>query len=99
MLPDSRMPRRLSIVTSTMKPMPSADPVRLQLREGRDQRGHAGGDADRDGQDVADQQRRAGGQRRQLAEVVLGHDVAAAAVRVGLDRLPVGDADDDQQQR
>ena len=73
------------------------DPMVAELRHRRGQRGHAGGDADRHGDDVAEQERGAGGQGRQLPKVVLGHDVGAAARRVRLDRLPVGDADDQEQ--
>ena len=57
----------------------------------------AAGDAHRDGEDVVDEQGRAGDQRRDRAEVLLGDDVGAAAARVGEDRLAVA-GDDDRQQ-
>ena len=55
----------------------------------RDDGGDAGRDRDRHGEDVVDEQRRAGHQRRVLAEVLPADDVGAAAARVGEDRLAV----------
>ncbi len=58
-----------------------------------------GGDRHRDGEDVVDEQRRARDERRVLAEVLAADDVAAAAARVGEDRLAVRRDDDREQQR
>ena len=68
-----------------------------ELRHRRGERGHTGGDADGNGDDIAEEQRGAGGEGRQLPEIVLGDDVGAATRRVRLDRLPVGDTDDQEQ--
>ena len=65
----------------------------------RDQRGDAGRDRHRDGEDVVEQDRRAGQQRRLGAEVLAADDVGAAAARVGEDRLAVARDDDRQQER
>ena len=65
----------------------------------RDDGGDAGGDRHRDGEDVVDEQRRAGDERRVLAEVLAAHHVAAAAARVGEDRLAVRRDHDRQQDR
>jgi hypothetical protein len=50
-----------------------------------------------DGEDVVDQERRPRDERRDLAEVLLRHDVAAAAARVGVDGLPVAGHHDHEQ--
>ena len=71
--------------------------VRLQAGNGGDQRAYAGRDAHRRGQDVVDHQRRRGQQSRAVAQVFGGHGVRAATLRIGLDRLPVAEVDDDQQ--
>ena len=68
-------------------------------RRDRDDRGDAGRDRHRDGEDVVDEQRRAGDERRVLAEVLAADDVGAAAARVGEDRLPVRRRDDREQDR
>ena len=68
-------------------------------RGNRHDGGDARGDRHRDGEDVVDEQRRAGDQRRVLAEVLAADDVAAAAARVGEDRLPVRRDDDREQDR
>ena len=73
------------------------DAQRLVEVERRLHRQHAAGDGHGDGQDVVGEQRRAGHQRRRLAEVGLGHDVGAAARRVGVDRLAVREDDDEEQ--
>ena len=59
----------------------------------------AGRDADRHRQRVVDQQRRGGDQAGGRADVLLGDDVGAAAVGIGVDRLAVGERDDRQQRR
>ncbi|MFT3853954.1 MAG: hypothetical protein QM733_14605 [Ilumatobacteraceae bacterium] len=71
-------------------------PLRVEADRGAD-RQHATGDADGDGEDVVDEQRRAGDERRDRPEVLLGDDVAAATARVGEDRLAVAGDDDHQQ--
>jgi hypothetical protein len=73
------------------------DPVRVQLREGRHDRRHRRRDRDRHRQQVGHQQRRPRDERRAVAQVVLGDDVAAAAGRVGLDRLAVRRPHDHEQ--
>ena len=70
----------------------------VELRDRHDG-GDAGGDRHRDGEDVVDEQRRAGDERRVLAEVLAAHHVAAAAARVGVDRLAVRRDDDRQEDR
>jgi len=63
----------------------------------------ASGDADGDREDVVDQQRCPGNQRRHLAEVLAADHIRAATGRVGVDRLAIAhhhdhhqDADDDR---
>ena len=75
------------------------DGVRRELGHGRGDRQHARGDRDGGRQHVVDQQRRGRHEPGHLAEVLLGHDVRAAAVRVGEDRLPVRQHHDQQQRR
>ena len=70
-------------------------PARLDRRRGRDDRDRAGRDRHRDGEHVVGQDRRGGDQPRYRAEVLLRHDVRAAAARVRAHRLPVR-RDDDQ---
>ena len=65
---------------------------------GRTDRQHTTGDADRDREDVVDEQRPT--RRRATAttpQVLAAHDVGAAARRVGHDRLAVRDHHDHQQ--
>ena len=71
----------------------------ISQRRDREDRGDAGGDRHRDGEDVVDEQRRAGDERRHLAEVLAAHDVGAATARVGEDRLAVRRDDDREDQR
>ena len=59
--------------------------------------GHAGRDADRHGQHVVDEQRRRRDEAGVRSDVLLGDDVRAAPARVGVDRLPVGKGDHQQQ--
>ncbi len=73
------------------------DAVGPQLREGRGQRLDPRGEADRRGQQVADQQRRGGHQPGERAQVFPRHHVGAAAGGVGQDGLKVGEGHDDQQ--
>ena len=95
--PDSRTPRRLTSMITRMQPSASAT---LWLRERRRRRGDredAGRDRHGHRQHVVGEQRRAGDEARQRAEVVLGDDVGAAARLVRLDRLRVRDRDDREQ--
>ena len=62
--------------------------------DGVDARRHA----DRDREDVVDQQGGARDQARIPAEVLAGHDVGPAPLRVGEDRLPEGGHDDRDQE-
>ncbi len=71
--------------------------VRLQRGHGRRQGQHARHDAHRHGEHVVNQQRRGGHEAGVRAQVLAGHDVGPAAVRVGVDGLPVGEDDDGQQ--
>ena len=59
-------------------------------------RRHTGGDADRHGQHVVDEQRRRGDEGGRLSDVLLRDDVGAAAARVGMDGLPVREDDNGQ---
>ena len=67
------------------------DLVRVERGDGGGDGEHAGHHRHRNGEDVVGEQRRGGHQSRERPEVVLAHDVGAAAARVGADRLPVGD--------
>ena len=62
----------------------------LERVERRDERGRARRHRHGHGEDVADEQRRAGHLGGDDAEVVAGDEVGAAGRRVRLDRLPVG---------
>jgi hypothetical protein len=70
------------------------DAVHVPFRErGRD-RGYARGDTDGDRQHVIDEQRGRRDERGRFAQIVLRHDVGAAAARIRMDRLPVRKHDD-----
>ena len=71
--------------------------VAVQGRHGRGDGGDAGGHRHRHGEHVVDEQRGAGGLGRHLAQVLLGHDVGAAAAGVFHDRLPVAEGQQDQE--
>ena len=71
--------------------------VPLQARHRRGQREHAGGDRDRDGEDVVGEQRRRRDEAREPAEVLLRDDVRAARALVDEHRLPVREHDDREQ--
>jgi hypothetical protein len=71
----------------------------LQPWQGRGQRGHSRRDADGHVEHVVEHQRRGREQARIGAEVFLGHDVGAAPVGIGGDRLPVGEVKDGQQRQ
>ena len=74
------------------------DPHPGELRDRGDDVVDAGGDRHRHGEDVVDEQRGRDDQRGPLAEVLLRDLVVAAARRVGLDELPVGQHDHHEQQ-
>ena len=69
----------------------------LELREGGRQVEHAARHADGHGQHVVSEKRRGRDQARDHAQVLVGHDVAAAALGIGADRLPVGEGHQEQQ--
>ena len=75
------------------------DRVRLDLREGRLDRDHTGHDRHDHGHHVVEEQRGGGHQAGELAQVVLAHDVRAAASRIGAHGLTVGAHDDRQEER
>jgi hypothetical protein len=71
--------------------------VGFEPGKGRDQRTHTSRDADRRIENVVDHQR-GGGQQAGIGPEILRRDrIAAASVRVRVDRLQVGNEDDDQQ--
>ena len=95
------MPRRFATLINAISARPSSTRCSasdVELRD-RDDGGDARGDRHRDGEDVVDEQRRAGHERRVLAEVLAAHHVAAATARVGEDRLAVRRDDDRQEDR
>ena len=76
------------------------DRVRRELGHRRGDRQHAGGDRDGGGQHVVGRAATRPPRARPVcAEVLLRHDVRAAAVGVGEDRLPVREDDHDEQRR
>ena len=74
-------------------------PIGAQPRRRRDQREHAGDHRHGDGQHVIREQRGRGQQAGPRAEVLLAHDVGAAAVRIGAHRLAIRGHHHDQQDR
>ncbi len=80
-LADAAQVAERSAITTIATPI--SDPLVEEARHDGGQRRDAGGDRDRHGQHVVDQQRAGGHQPGQRAEVVAGDDVAAGAVRVG----------------
>ena len=95
--PDSFTPRRLiSMINSTIADR-NRHPVGIQVGEGRCNLRHTRRDRNRDGQDIIGQQGRAGGLGRQFAQVIAGHNISAAAARVGMDGLFVRNGDDHHQ--
>ncbi len=73
------------------------DAVRVEHRQRGDDVVDTGGHRDGDGHDVVDEQRRRHDQAGLLAEVLVRHLVVAAAGRVRLDELAVGQHHHDQQ--
>jgi len=74
-----------------------ADGVRLQGRNGGDQRAHSGGDTYRGGEDVVGEEGGSGEQAGKNAKVETGDGVGAAAHRICRDGLEIGKVNDDQQ--
>ncbi len=72
-------------------------PVAVEAGEGRGERGHAGGDRDRDVEHVVDDEGGSGDQRGAAAEVGPGNGVGPAAVREGGDDLPVRQGEHPEQ--
>ena len=71
--------------------------VRLQPGHGRNERAHARGDPDRGGEDVVNHERRGGEQACAIAEILTCDGERATPVRIGFDRLGVGEVEDDEQ--
>ena len=69
----------------------------MKFRYGGGDRRDTGGNADRDGQHVIDEQRRARGQARAPAQILERNDIGAAAVRIRAYRLPVGCGHNDDE--
>ena len=69
----------------------------LKHRKGRIESLDAGRHAHGHGQHVVGEERSGGDEAGQHAQVGVGHDVAAAAVGIGPDRLAIAEGDDDQQ--
>ena len=61
-----------------------------QRRECRGDSGCSRADAYRNRQNIIDRKRSCGNEPRALAQVIAGHNIGAAAVRIGIDGLPVG---------
>ena len=99
MLPDSRMPRRLPTVRIARNARHISTRYGSSCGKRRRDREDAGRDADRNRQRVVHEQRRRGNQTGGRPDVLLRHDVRAAAGRVGVNRLPIGEGDDRQQRR
>ena len=91
----SRAPHRLTARRTAIVPRPKASVSRDGERRG--ERGDAGRDRDGHGEDVVGQQAARCEERRRVAEIHVGHDIGAAAVRVGADHLTVGQPHGDDQ--
>ena len=74
-----------------------AERMRLQLRQGGDQRPYAGGDAYRRRQYVVDHQRGGGQQAGVIPQILRRHRVGSPALGISLDGLTIGEIHDDQQ--
>ena len=97
--PDSRTPRRFTIVSSTTNASESPTLCGVERGSRRGQREHTRCDRHCDGQDVVDEERSGGDEARERAEVVLRDDVGAAARLVRPDRLRVREDDDREHDR
>ena len=97
MLPDSRRPRRLATVMSAIEMKAICDPDVVGGRDDRLDLGDRRGRRDGHRHDVVDEQRRRSDEPEERRQIRPGHDVRAAAVRVGAADLAVRDRDDGQQ--
>ena len=96
MIADSRMPLRLPHVR--MQTITKAiHGLYAALRERRRHRRRARAARHRHRQDIAYQQRRLRGKPRRFAEIIRADDIRAAALRVGIYRLPVAEHKNKQQ--
>ena len=93
------MPRRFASVSSDTNAMAISSRSVGQLRDRRRDRRHAGSRRHCHGQDVVDDQRRAGEQAGVDADVRLRDVVSAAATRIRLDQLHVREGNDRRQRR
>ena len=94
----SPRPRRLSTVTTARMTRQMTTVSWVRHGKGRCQRRHPGRDGNRDGERVVNDQRGGGDQAGPVTEVGPRHRVRAAAVRVGVDHLAVGEHQDRQQE-
>ena len=88
---DSAIPNMFTAVSTARPIRPTARRWWASAGKHAAEAGRAGGKADRHGEDVVDEQRRRGEQRRDPAEVELRDGVRAAALGVRRDHLRVGD--------
>ena len=75
-------PAKVAERQNRQKPQRQLDAQMNPVWKRRCERRDAGGDADRDGEDVVNQQRRGGDEARQLAEIFTRDDVRATAVGI-----------------
>ena len=92
--PVSCTPRMFTMVRITSTPRHNPRVCGCSEGAGGDERAHAGRNAHRGGQDVVDHERRGRQQTGIRAQVLSGHGVGAAALRIGLDGLAVAEVDD-----
>ncbi len=95
--PDSFTPRRFTITMMRENHQAQRQLVRMQPRDCTHQRRYAGRDTHRCRQDVVDHQRRGRQQPRAIAQVFARDRERAAPVRVRLDRLPIAEVQNRQQ--
>jgi hypothetical protein len=70
--------------------------VWLKFRKGRDQRAHACGDTHRSVQNVVDHEGCGRQKAGDFSQIFCSDGIAAAAVRIGVNRLAVGEVNDRQ---
>ena len=73
------------------------DHVRMQPRNGGDERADPGRDADSGGEDVVGQERRGGKQAGERPEIEARDGIGAAAIGISRDRLAIRKVNNDQQ--
>jgi len=98
-VPDSVSPRRFTVVTNRMSTIPIKTRCWLSSGHRRGHGRHRCCNTHRHGQHIVGQERRAGGQGGEFAQIVLGDDIGAPAMGVRANRLPVGNTDDDHEGR